>query len=358
MRPQSQPIWIDLDNSPHVPFFRPIIRGLEHKGYRVLVTARDAYNVVDLIRLHRLECSTIGRHYGKNKFMKTLGLAIRATQLLPFIAKHRPALAVSHGSRAQILASAMARIPSVALADYEHVTHFARPDCLIVPEIIPSNVAGRFSDQVLKYPGIKEDVYASSFVPDASLPRDLALPQDALVVTVRPPASEAHYHCIESDELFAHAMDFLLESKCTIVLLPRNEVQRTALAIRYSRCVRDGKIIMPERAVEGLNLVWHSDLVISGGGTMNREAAALGVPVYSTFRGPRGAVDDYLASKGRLVLLESAHDVRQRIALVKRERSHACPTADRHALDAILGYLVAAYRGGRSNNARGRVSAV
>lgn len=343
MKRADHPIWIDLDNTPHVPFFRPIIDELQQRGCSVVVTARDAYNVTELLELHRVACRTIGRHYGKNKLMKALGLAIRSAQLLPFAARSRPRLAVSHGSRAQTLAAKLLRIPSVVIADYEHVTHVTRPDCLIVPEVIPHDVACKLSSRVLRYPGIKEDVYASTFSPDPSIMAALGLAETDIVVTVRPPATEAHYHNPLSDELFEAALSLLIENARTrIVLLPRNDHQKADIAKRFAHCLQSGKIVVPGQAVDGLNLVWHSDLVISGGGTMNREAAALGVPVYSTFRGAIGAVDRYLASKNRLVLLESTADVRQRVALAKRGRPTARPPSSRRALDAIVDHLAAA----------------
>lgn len=343
MKRNAPHIWIDLDNSPHVPFFLPIIAALQDRGHPVLVTARDAYNVVELLELHHLSCRLVGRHFGRHKLMKALGLGVRAAQLLPLALMRRPQLAVSHGSRAQLLAAKILRIPSVLIADYEHVTHVTQPDCIIVPEVIPDDAAGRFASLVLKFPGIKEDVYAATFSPDPSILAGLGLADTDIIVTVRPPATEAHYHDARSDELFEAAMAFLIRDEGTrIVLLPRNEHQKAEWTARHADSLQSGKVIVPAEAVDGLNLVWHSDLVISGGGTMNREAAALGVPVYSTFRGPIGAVDRYLAARGRLVLLEQPAQVAQQVVLAKRSREGVRPAASRAALDAIVGHLAAA----------------
>ena len=335
--------WVDLDNTPHVPFFRPIIADLRQQGHQVMVTARDAYNVADLLSLHRLDCTLVGRHFGKNKIMKVLGLGIRAGQLLPLIAKERPDVAVSHGSRAQTLSARLLGIPSVVIADYEHVTHLTRPDMVIVPEIMQPETASRLSRRVATYPGIKEDVYASSFVPDDSLKSQLGLGDSEIVVTFRPPANEAHYHSESSDALSNAALELLLVHESTrVVLLPRNDKQKTQLISRYAQFLATGKMLIPARAVEGLNLVWHSDLVVSGGGTMNREAAALGVPVYSTFRGPIGAVDRYLASVGRLTLLESIEDVHLRVRPVKRKSGAAHEVGNSLARQAIVAHIIAA----------------
>lgn len=340
-------IWIDLDNSPHVPFFRPIVDELRARGYTVLLTARDAFQVADLAKLHRMECITVGRHFGKNKLLKVVGLLVRSAQLLPLLLRQRPDLAVSHGSRAQTMAAKLMVIPSVVIADYEHVTHVNRADCMIVPDVIPTEVAARFARRVLTYPGIKEDVYAATFLPQDGLAAELGLRADDIVVTVRPPATEAHYHNPESETLFAAVVDLLeLHPRMRIVMLPRNARQAAQISQRWPQWLDSGRMIIPQRAVDGLNLVWHSDLVISGGGTMNREAAALGVPVYSIFRGHIGAVDRYLAQQDRLVLLETPDHVRTRIAIAKRERpDRVGAAAGRSALQTIVDELVGVVQG-------------
>jgi hypothetical protein len=339
-------IWIDLDNSPHVPFFRPIVDALRDRGCTVRISARDAFQVADLARLHGIDCRMIGRHFGKNKAMKALGLGVRAAQLLPFALQQRPHLAVSHGSRAQLLTARLLGIPSVVVADYEHVTHVTRPDWMIVPEVISKDVAGRQAKRVLTYPGIKEDVYACGFRPDPGIVAALGLSAHEVVVTVRPPATEAHYHNPDSETLFDEVIERLLgEPGTRIVLLPRNKRQERAFVERWPAALRDRKVIVPDRAVDGLNLVWHSDLVISGGGTMNREAAALRVPVYSIFRGTLGAVDLELARSGRLILLQSVADVRDKLVLAKRQRPGSFERSHHPALRTIVQEICAVASG-------------
>jgi hypothetical protein len=174
----------------------------------------------------------------------------------------------------------------------------------------------------MKYPGIKEDVYLSRFRPDPGLRMRLGISPDALVVMVRPPATEAHYHNPESEGLLTEALRrFVGEANATIILLPRNKRQEAELRAAWAKDVASGRVLIPEHVEDGLNLIWNSDLVISGGGTMNREAAAMGVPVYSIFRGKIGAVDRYLVEQGRLILLETADDVRTKIMAVPRKQS-------------------------------------
>lgn len=336
-------IWIDLDNSPHVPFFLPIIEGLEGKGYQVLLTARDSYQVCELLRFYQLSCRVVGRHYGKRWILKLLGTVMRAAQLLPLAIAERPDLAVSHTSRAQFLTASLLGIPTVVMFDYEFVTATGRlqPDWIFVPDMIPVERVSRKLDHVLRYPGLKEDVYVPRFKPDPNFRDSLGVRQDELLVTLRPPATEAHYHNPESEEFFAESLRFLLESPgIRIVLLPRNEGQEVLLRSQWARSIEEGGIIIPTHAVDGLNLIWNSDLVISGGGTMNREAAALGVPVFSIFRGRLGAVDQYLARTGRLTLIEKIEDIRTKIVLERRTPTQRNLRNQSAALDSILGAIV------------------
>ena len=315
-------IWIDLDNSPHVPFFKPIIRELENSGYSVLLTARDCQQTCEMADTHQLPYRRIGRHHGKNKVIKLFGLFFRAFQLAPIILKEKPIIALSHGSRAQIILSKLLGIPSVLIQDYEHarLLPFFKPKWEMGPDILPDSAFHINKKCILKYPGIKEDVYLPYFKPDPNILTDLKIRNGNLLVIVRPPAVEAHYHCQESEPLFEAVMERLLSrNDIQVVVLPRYEKQKNEIKHTYEELILQRKVILPEHVVDGLNLMWHSDVVISGGGTMNREAAALGVPVYSIFRGPIGTVDKTLQEQGRLVLLESIDDVHHKIHLKKRE---------------------------------------
>lgn len=316
---QRQTIWIDLDNSPHVPFFSPIISRLDSLGYKVLLTARDCSQTCGLADRYSLQYKRIGRHYGKNKLMKVLGTVYRALQLIQIAKDEKPVMALSHGSRAQLICAFLLRIPSVVLMDYEYVKGVISPSWVILPEIVPADSIKTDKHRILKYPGIKEDVYVPMFTSDPRIKDELGIKEADLVVTMRPPATEAHYHIRESETLFIEAVNFIgSNDNARMILLPRNDRQKAWICNSWRDWYRKRKIIIPERVVDGLNLLWHSDLVISGGGTMNREAAALGVPVYSIFRGKIGAVDKYLSEQGRLILIESVDDIKRKIILTKR----------------------------------------
>jgi predicted glycosyltransferase len=335
-------IWIDLDNTPHVPFFIPIIRELENRGCRIVLSARDAFQVCDLASQSGLQYTKIGRHYGKNMFLKVYGWVWRSMQLLPFALREKPDLALSHGARSQILLANVLRIPTVMIMDYEHSKNppLCRPKWEIVPEVVmKDHLIGR---NVLKYPGIKEDVYVPTFVPDSAVLTELGISEHDLVLTVRPPATEAHYHNPESEPLLFELMNWALtKSDARIVLLPRNEKQGSQLKEHNPTWFANGRVIIPKRALNGLNLLWHSDLVVSGGGTMNREAAALGVPVYSIFRGPIGAVDRYLQAEGRLVLISSVAEIRSKIKFRRRSKDSIPDSRPRQALHQIIDHVQA-----------------
>lgn len=336
---RNQTIWIDLDNTPHVPFFEPIIEELQARGYLILLTARDAFQVCELAAQKGLACRKIGRHSGRNRIRKVAGLFCRALELAPAALRARPALAVSHGSRSQIIASNFLSIPTLLLADYEFAQYppLMRPTWEMVPEVIPDEALYCAKDRIRKYSGIKEDVYAWKLRPEPAILTQLHLRPSDLVITVRPPATEAHYHNPESEKLLIRFMDRACRlPQARMVLLPRNKKQGDFIREQWPAWFEDDKTLIPPAALDGMNLIWHSDLVVSGGGTMNREAAALGVPVYSIFRGTIGAVDRRLAQEGRLVLIESENEVETKIRLDRRLRSPLAEVTSRRTLFQIV----------------------
>lgn len=335
-------IWIDLDNTPHVPFFIPIIRELERKGHHIILTARDAFQVCELADEKSLSYIKIGRHYGKHAIFKILGLLWRSAQLATFFLPHRPDLALSHGSRSQTLYCNLRRIPTAIIADYEYAQTipFAHPRWSIVPESVSALSFSSNTNRILHYRGIKEDVYIPEFTLNPLLNEILGLSLDEMIVTIRPPADEAHYHNPESIPLLMELMKRIGQTQSIrAVLLPRNQQQEIAFRAEYPAWFADRKVVVPPKVVDGLSLLWFSDLVVSGGGTMNREAAALGVPVYSIFRGKMGAVDRMLVREGRLIMITSKEEVHSKIHFVKRDKTLALDNHPRPALQDIIGHI-------------------
>lgn len=333
-----------MDNSPHVLFFYPIIKNIENRGGKVILTARDAFQVCELIRNFKLNAKVIGKHHGKNKIYKIVGLFYRAILLSFFIFRKKPCLALSHGSRSQIISAKILRIKSMLIADYE----FAKliplfyPDYIIIPEVIPKKYFPIKEDRIMYYPGIKEFVYLSSYKPNEEYLYELGLERNKILIVIRPPAIEAHYHNQMSDVLFEEAMNVVINNPNTqILLLPRSKNQKNSIIISWSESYKTGKIYIPDHALDGLDLIWNSDLVISGGGTMNREAAAMGVPVYSIFKGKIGFVDKYLSDIGKLTLIEDTKDVKNKIKLLKRKKNLATIKSKNDTLYVILDNIFA-----------------
>jgi uncharacterized protein len=339
-RPKT--IWIDLENSPHVPFFKPIIEELESRGHKVILTARDCFQVCDLADLFHMNYKRIGRHYGKHKLAKMLGLGMRVLQMTPQAVFQRPDLCLSHGSRSQIIVSSALKIPNMIIFDYEHTTwvRWMIPTWVMAPEVLSEAsicAKGVRKEQLLRYPGIKEDVYAPSFKPDPSLRQRLGINGTDLIVTIRPPATEAHYHNPEAETLLTAVIELLgAHPDVRVVVVPRTPKQGAELRAQFPQLFERKQVMIPDHVVDGLDLIWCSDFVISGGGTMNREAAALNVPVYSIFRGTIGAVDHYLEAQGRLVLLESVADVKSKIRIARRSKPQGHQNGDSPALKTIV----------------------
>jgi uncharacterized protein len=337
-------IWIDLENTPHVPFFKPIIGELENRGYRIVLTARDAFQTCEMAFKYGLTYRQIGRHYGRHPLLKLFGLFLRGLKLIPFALREKPVLGLNHGARAQVLACKLLGIPNVTIVDYEHSRFLPlmHPDWEIVPEVVAGEkLHCKNRDRIGKYTGIKEDVYITDFKPDPSIVNRLHL-SNYIIVTVRPPATEAHYHNPEAEILFERLMKRICDTPgVKAVLLPRNFTQREAIVAGHPEWFKDERVTIPDGVVDGLNLIWYSDLVVSGGGTMNREAAALGIPVYSIFRGKCGAVDRSLQAQGRLVMLGSAKDIEDKLLFQHRNKNTVPPKQSRQALQDIVDHIEA-----------------
>lgn len=304
-------IWIDLDNSPHVLLFAPIIRVLQRNGLETLITIREFSQTRSLAERHRLQFTPLGHHSNSSWVVrKGANTLHRAWTLRRFVQKHRIVAAVSHGSRSLVLAARSLGVPVLTLDDYEFsalrlIQWFS--DRLLVPEVIPeSRLAeqGVSLDKVARYPGFKEEVYVYDFRPDSAVLDKLRLNPERVIVTVRPPATWAHYHDALGESLFRALLKRLdREPDIQIVVSARTEAQEWDLRQLYGLTSERYRVY--SRAVDGLSLMWFSDAVFSGGGTMVRESALLGIPTYSIFGGRMGAADEYLASQGRLRLLRT-----------------------------------------------------
>ncbi len=313
---KSMRIWIDLSNSPHVPFFKELAAEFERRGHTIAWTARDYAQTVELARNAGIDAPVFGSHGGGNVFAKAAKFASRIASLTKWARNQKIDLVVVHNSQEPLIVARLLGIESVNLMDYEHHPgnhlSFRSAKRLVVPASFPSDALIKFGareGKVKRFNGLKEDVYLAGFEPDQTFPqklRELNVNLEDILVVVRPHAPEALYNRGFENDL----LDLVLD-RCAaidgvkIILLPRKDYQGATLRTRHPQ----PNIIIPTEALDGANLLAAADLVISGGGTMNREAAALGVPTATIFTGKPAAIDEYLIKQGRMKKIATATDV-------------------------------------------------
>ena len=306
-------VWVDLTNSPHVLVLRPIVAVLRAQGHDVQITARDFAQTLGLLDRFGIEHTEVGRHRGGKLAAKGLGLLSRSAALARWARGRRFDLALGHGSNDITVAARLLRIPCATMFDYEWATVQHTVNCrlaqtIVVPDAIPPARLARYGarGKIAAYEGLKEEYYLADFEPDPAVLAELGLHPAEPIAVVRTPPAVSLYHRFENDVL--GAMLERLRGTQTVVL-PRTPQQRAEL--------RDSGFVVPEQAIDAQSLIAYADLVVSAGGTMNREAVALGTPVWTTFQGRLGAVDERLIAEGRLHVLERAQDV----VLAKRDPS-------------------------------------
>lgn len=304
-------IWFDADNGPHVLIMKPLVRELQRRGHRVVFTARDRTRTCELLDLYHLEYRKVGGVYGKGMVNKVRGTLGRAVELARAMRGCGCQASFGHGSRALPLASRLLGIPTVTMYDYEWVDPRLFNLCcraILLPASIDPvrcREAGIDTRRVVSYPGFKEELYlADQPLDPEAVTADLGLRPGAIKVLLRPPATDAHYHNPEAEVLLDAVLDRLSgRPEIDLVYLARDPAQTDWLA-RHDLA----RVLVPQKVYDGPSLVAAMDLVIGGGGTMTREAAILGIPACSFFRGATGRVDEQLAAHDRLMLLERPED--------------------------------------------------
>jgi hypothetical protein len=291
-------VWVDLTNSPHVLVMRPLIEAMRGEGHAVEVTARDFAQTLELCERLGIDHTAIGRHRGGRVAGKAAGLVSRSGALARWARRRRFDVAMGHASNDVMVAAALLRIPAATAFDYEWAAVQHHLNCrlaraVVVPDAIPPERLDRYGarGKLCRYAGLKEEYYLADFEPDAAVLDELGLDRAAPIAVVRTPPDASLYHRFEHP-VFPRVLE-RLRAQAQTVVLPRTPAQRTEVAAL-------GGLIVPARAIDAQSLIAHADLVVSAGGTMNREAVALGAPVYTTFEGRLGAVDERLLREGRL----------------------------------------------------------
>jgi predicted glycosyltransferase len=300
-------IWVDLTNSPHVLVLRPLVRAWQAAGHEVEITARDFAQTLGLLERFDLSYTRVGRHRGGRLLAKARGLAVRSGALARWARRRRFDLAVGHGSNDVSVAARLLGIPAATMFDYEwatvqHAVNGRLCRTVVVPDAIPPERLARYGvrGKLAAYPGLKEEYYLADFEPDDAVLAELGLDPAAPLAVVRTPPAVSLYHRFENP-LFADVLR-RLRDQAQVVVLPRTAAQRAELA-------RAGGFVVPVGAIDAQSLAAAADLVVSAGGTMNREAAVLGTPVFTVFEGRLGAVDERLIATGRLRRLTRADQV-------------------------------------------------
>ena len=311
---------MDMTASAHVLVFRPLIEIMRARGDEVEITAREYAQTLQLLELHGLEATVIGKHGGRSRTGKARALWSRLRALRRWARGRGFDVALAHGSHELTMTAKRLGIPSSTTFDYEWAWLQHQLGCraatkVVVPGAIPPERLrpyGVDGEKLLQYPGLKEEYYLADFEPDPTVLDAWDVDPARVLVVLRPPPDVSLYHR-HSNPLFPQTLDFLgRRDDVHAVVIPRTEEQR-----EYVEGLALPSVILPERAVDAQSLIALADLVVSAGGTMNREAAALGVPVYTTYGGRLGGVDEALIREGRLVPLSDP----RALELRKREGS-------------------------------------
>jgi len=296
-------IWADMSAPAHVLVLRPIIERLRGARHEVVVTSRDYTQTQELLALHHMEHTPIGKHGGASRVSKFMRLIQRATLMRRFGQGKGFDLAIAHGSNDLAIASRMLGIPEANMHDYEFAVLQHHVGCrlakrVIFPDSVPPERLKRFGvgpEKLFQYPGFKEEYYLADFEVDPGVLDQVGADTERVVVIVRPPPDVSLYHR-KSNPLFPQVLARVgTDDRVHAIVLPRTPEQRD-----YVRSLALPSLIVPEHAVDGQSLVALADLVVSAGGTMNREAVALGTPVYTTYGGRLGGVDEALIRSNRL----------------------------------------------------------
>ncbi len=330
---------MDFTASAHPLVFRPLVELLQAQGHEVEITAREYAQTLQLIESHGMTATVIGHHGGRSAGGKARQMCTRLKALRKWAKPRHFDLALAHGSHELTMTARRLGIPSSTTFDYEWAWLQHQLGCraatrVVVPDSIPPERLksyGAVPPKLQQYPGLKEEYYLSDFEPDDSVLHDWSIDSAKVLVVLRPPPDVSLYHR-HSNPLFPMTLEHLgrMENVHAFVI-PRTEEQT-----EYVKSLDLPSVIVPERSVDAQSLIAYSDLVVSAGGTMNREAAALGVPVYTTYGGRLGGVDEQLIRDGRLRPLTDP----RALDLHKRERDGARVQRDPQLmLDLLLSAL-------------------
>ena len=315
-------IWIDLINTSHPVFFKSLIGELD-RAHQVCLTARDRSETVALARELGMTPRVIGTDFS-NRAVKAANHALRTLALFARAPRFDVALAFG-GSTSVAVARARAK-PSVVFHDndliFTRATRagtletkvMARADHIIIPAAFPAQVLlnrGARRKSIHQFEGYKEDVYIADYRPDPGFPARLPFTD---FVVLRPEALFAAY-VSETSSIVPELIKALVAGRTNVVYLPRIKADLSHIeTLRGS-----SHLFVPQQALNGLDLCWYSQAVLTGSGTFAREAACLGTTAVSFFPERLLAVDQRLVDEGRMLHSRSVDKIIEHIAS-SRER--------------------------------------
>ena len=291
-------IWLDITNSPHVLFFAPIVKELEKKNHNIIITSREHSQTTELLKLHSMKSTVVGTHAGASLIRKALYVPVRIVSLIKGLRNEKIDACVVHQSFYGIIAAVFLGVKKrIYIFDnekafFQNILAIPFATEVLCPEAVTQD--RMFLKKLKKYSGIKEAVYLHDFKPDKKIIQKLGLSAKKKIIVMRPEPYSAAYYSEGKNVLYPLVKE-IIEKKKTwqVVVIPRDKKQRSAFKKAFSK-----KIVVAEKAIDALYLMAFADAVVGAGGTMNREAAVLGVPVISMYKGNLLASDKWLIEKG------------------------------------------------------------
>ncbi len=193
-------------------------------------------------------------------------------------------------------------------AELQHHVNCRLANRVLVPDAIPAERLARYGarpPKLVQYPGLKEEYFLADFEPDPAVLDAAGVTREHVLCVVRTAPSYALYLGGSENPLLPRLLERLsaADDARTVVITRTPEQADAVDALGLPR------LVVPRDTLDGRSLVAFADLLVSAGGTMNREAAVLGTPVWSIFEGRPGAVDEQLEREGRLRVLRDPADV-------------------------------------------------
>ncbi len=314
---KKQKTWIDITNAPQVLFFEPFIDFFKKQKVSYIITCRDLGGSKELLLKKEIPFIELGTHHGKSILNKAIGTISEVKLRTDFLSKHKEiSLILTHQSPYAIVAGYLKNKKTIEFFDNEYATwsnllSFPLATKLYCPEALKEvNLSKRFLFNEKKlhyYSGIKEGIYLNGFKKDKKIIKELKLKEKDYVV-FRPEANLAHYH--PTEKYTTKIIDKLVNDRQTVVLVARYKNQKEEYKKKYEN---KKNFIILEKMIDGPQLIANSKLVLSAGGTMNREACVLGIPVISLYSGKLLAVDGWLIKKKYMKHISQVKDIKREI---------------------------------------------